>query len=290
MGHFAIAGLQLELPAGEDNRARIRARVDALMATFPWVEMIVWSELAIFGPSPAFAQVMPGPTEDELRELALKHGVWLVPGSLFEKKDGHVFNTCPVIDPHGQVVGRYRKLFPFRPYELGVEPGDEFLVFEVPHVGRFGVSICYDLWFPETARTLAVMGAEVILHPVMTTTIDRDVELAIARATAATNQCFVFDINGAGGIGNGRSTVVGPAGEVLHLSGTAEEVIPLEIDLGAVRRSRELGLLHLGQPLKSFRDRKVAFTIYQEGAGGRGGYLDQLGPLVKPRRRPRAKP
>ena len=56
------------------------------------------------------------------------------------------------------------------------------------------------------------MGAEVILRPTMTGTIDRDVELAIARATAVTNQCFVFDINGVGDGGNGRSIVCGPEG------------------------------------------------------------------------------
>ena len=60
-----------------------------------------------------------------------------------------------MIDPNGNVVGRYRKMFPFQPYENHVEPGTEFLVFDVPDVGRFGVSICYDMWFPETSRTLA---------------------------------------------------------------------------------------------------------------------------------------
>ena len=72
------------------------------------------------------------------------------------------------------------------------------MVFDVPSVGRFGVSNCYDMWFPETTRTLAAMGAEVILHPSMTNTIDRDVELAIARTNAAINQCYFFDINVAG--------------------------------------------------------------------------------------------
>ena len=71
-------------------------------------------------------------------------------------------------------------------------------MFDVPDVGRFGLYICYDMWIPETSRTLAVMGAEVILRPTLTGTIDRDLELSIARATAVTNQCFVFDINGVG--------------------------------------------------------------------------------------------
>jgi predicted amidohydrolase len=61
----------------------------------------------------------------------------------------------------------------------------EFLVFDVPEVGRFGVLNCYDMWFPETSRQVTAMGAEVILHPVLTHTIDRDVDLAVAHATSS---------------------------------------------------------------------------------------------------------
>ena len=73
-------------------------------------------------------------------------------------------------------------------------------------------------------------GAEVILHPTLTDTIDRDVELAIVRATAAQNQCYVFGINGFGDGGNGRSIICGPAGEVLYQGESAAEMIPLESD------------------------------------------------------------
>lgn len=70
---------------------------------------------------------------------------------------------CSVIDPEGRVVVRYRKMFPFRPYSVDVDTGTDFVVFDVPDVGAFGLSIRYDIWFPEHARTLACMGAEVIL-------------------------------------------------------------------------------------------------------------------------------
>ncbi len=60
------------------------------------------------------------------------------------------------------------------------------------------------------------MGAEVILHPTMTGTIDREIELTIAQATAAINQCFFFDVNGLDSGGSGRSIVCGPDGRVLH--------------------------------------------------------------------------
>ena len=82
-----------------------------------------------------------------------------------------------MINPAGEIITRYEKMFPFYPYEAGITPGSAFCVFDVEDVGRFGVSNCYDIWFPETSRTLAAMGAEVILHPVMTTYIDRDIDL-----------------------------------------------------------------------------------------------------------------
>ncbi len=286
MTPFSIAGMQLNVSAVRDNIPYMRARLDLLTHIYPWVQMAIFSELAAFGPSPSHAQMLPGPAEDAFREMARKHQLWLIPGTIMEKKDGKIFNTLPVIDPNGEVVARYRKMFPFRPYEFGVEAGTEFVVFDVPEVGRFGVSICYDMWFPETSRTLAAMGAEVILHPTFTATIDRSVELAIARATAAQQQCFFVDINGAGDGGNGRSIIVGPYGDVLHEAGHSEEMIPIEIDVDRVRRSREIGLRGLGQPLKSFRDRSVYFQIYEYGWIPPA--LQALGPLQKPHRGTRA--
>jgi len=284
---FAIAGMQLSLSAEHDNIGYMRKRLGLLMNIYPWVQMVVFSELAALGPSPQRAQLLPGPAEDEFRGMAAQHQIWLVPGTLFERVGEKVYNTLSVISPDGKVVGRYRKVFPFRPYELGVDAGEEFLIFDVPDAGRFGVSICYDMWFPETSRTLAAMGAEVILHPTMTTTLDRDVELSIARATAAQQQCFFFDINGAGDSGNGRSIVVGPYGDILHQAGHPEEMIPLEIDIDRVRRSREIGLRGLGQPLKSFRDRNVHFSVYDQQRFP-SPVLEALGPLQKPHRGTRA--
>jgi predicted amidohydrolase len=279
--------MQLHLSGAGGNLPRIEQRLGYLLFLFPWVQMVVFSELAACGPSVRRAEPLPGPAERAFQAMAAKHGVWLVNGSHFEVKDGKVYNTASVIDPAGKVIGRHRKLFPFRPYEMGVEPGADFLVFDVPEVGRFGISICYDMWFPETSRSLVTMGAEVILHPSMTTTIDRDVELSIARATAAMNQCYVIDINGAGDIGTGRSILVGPAGDTLYQAGSTEELIPLEIDLDRVRRERETGLRGLGQTLKSFRDARIDYPAYS-GNGRKHDYLASLGPLERPARGSRA--
>lgn len=278
--HFGIAALQLDLPKG-DNVARIAAEVAAVAKLYPWVRMIVLGELAAHGANPTHAEALPGPTETRFCELAKDHGIWLQPGSMYERDGDTVYNTAPIINPRGEVVARHRKLYPYLPYEKGVAPGNQVTVFDVPGVGRFGLSICYDMWFPETVRSMACQGAEVILHPTMTTTIDRDVELAIARASAATNQCWFVDVNVAGHLGNGRSIVCGPGGEVIHQAGSGRELIAFEVDLLRLRDIRERGWHAVSQPLKSFRDNDMLFPAYGAGAASTD-FLSSLGPLVVP--------
>jgi predicted amidohydrolase len=242
--------------------------------------MAVLGELSLFGPDLSKAETLPGPTEESLCGLARELGLWLVPGSLYERSGDRIFNTAPVIDPHGTVVTRCRKLFPFLPYERGVSAGDQCVTFDVPGVGCFGISICYDMWFPETTRALVCKGAEVILHPTLTNTIDRELELSIARTSAALNQCWFVDINSAGRLAYGRSIVVGPEGDVAYTAGTGREIIPIELDLDRVRRSRNRGLRGLGQPLKSFRDSTLRFDACSDPEARR--ILDALGPLAMP--------
>jgi predicted amidohydrolase len=284
MTPFAIAGIQMPVSAETENITAMGKRLEHLMHRFPWVQMVLFSELAAFGPAPKHAQPLPGPAEAAFCAMAARHHLWLIPGSLFERRADGIYNTAPVIAPTGEVVTRYRKMFPFQPYEIGVKPGTEFVVFDVPDVGRFGVSICYDMWFPETTRQLAALGAEVVLHPTMTDTIDRDVELPIARASAAINQCYFFDVNGIADGGTGRSIIVGPSGHVIHEAGAGAEFMPVEVDLDRVRRERERGIRGLGQTLKSFRDRLVDFPVYHRSEVTEA-YLHSLGPLVKPARR-----
>ncbi len=279
---FSIAGIQTHVAALHDNLPALQDKLDLTMLKYPWVQMVMLSELATCGPLTQFAQPTGGPAETRYQEIARQYGIWLLPGSLYEQhEDGNIYNMTPVINPDGEVVARSRKLFPFLPYEVNVTAGSEFCVFDVPSIGRFGVSICYDIWFPETTRSLTSMGVEVLLHPVLTGSVDREIEITIARATAAQFQCYVFDINGLGAGGVGRSAVVDPAGVLLYQAGGNEEIIPVEIDLEQVRRQRECGLRGLGQPLKSFRDSKVFLPVYQSDARNTS-YLAELGPLSLP--------
>lgn len=280
MKPFTIAGIQMKVPATHSNLEMMKLKLDIAMNIYPSVQLVMFSELCAYGPLTYYAQEVPGEFEEEMCAMAKKHNIWLLPGSIFEKDGDNIYNTTTVINPEGEVVTRYRKMFPFYPYEAGVTPGHDFCIFDIPDVGRFGVSICYDMWFPETIRTLAVMGAEVILHPTMTGTMDREIELSIDQAMAAVNQCYFFDVNGLDSGGIGRSMICGPDGRVIYQAGETEEIFPVEIDLERVKRSRELGVLRLGQPLKSFRDHMVDFEIYQKGT--KHPYLDSLGPLIKP--------
>ncbi|MGH3144176.1 MAG: carbon-nitrogen hydrolase family protein, partial [Rubrobacter sp.] len=132
---FGIAGIQMRVSAGGGNLETMRSRLSTLMAIYPWVRMVVFSELAVSGPLPQTAQPVPGPAERALCGMAAEHQIWLVSGSMYERDGDHIYNTASVIGPEGQVAGRYRKMFPFEPYELGISPGDEFLVFDVPDVG-----------------------------------------------------------------------------------------------------------------------------------------------------------
>ena len=282
MTPFAIAGIQMHVSALHSNVADMRHRLDILMARFPWTQMVLFSELSPYGPLPKFALPPANEAIEQFQDDARRHNVWLIPGSMFEQhSDSRIFNTSSVINPEGEIVAKYSKMFPFRPYEQGIEAGTDFCIFDVPEVGRFGLSICYDIWFPETTRHLTSEGVEVLLHPVLTGTTDREAELAIARATAAQFQCYVIDVNGLGAGGVGKSCVVDPTATVLHQSAGQEDMFPIEVDLDQVRRQRETGLKGLGQVLKSFRDRSVDFPVYNRNSDF-GAYLSTLGPLDIP--------
>ena len=281
MTNFVIAGLQLESANGNNVDAML-VEIESAVRQFPWLDMVVLPELNACADK-ACAEPMPGPAEGRFRAVAREHGIWLIPGSLFESDSGNVYNTTPVISPDGEVVARYRKQFPWLPYEDGVTPGDDFCVFDVPGVGRFGISICYDMWFPETIRTMAWMGAEVILHPSLTSTIDRDVECAMIRAHSAQNQVYFFDVNAAGPVGHGQSCIAGPGGEVIYQAGKGREIIPLKLDLDYLREVRNNGWHNLGQPLKSFRDSRVQFPPYTQGYDSEA--LKALGELRHPERK-----
>ncbi|MDQ7048841.1 MAG: carbon-nitrogen hydrolase family protein [Enterobacterales bacterium] len=279
MSKFSIAGLQLALN-NQDNLKLIEKEINSAIKRFPWIDMLVLGELSAYGVDHQYAQAQGAEFEQLFCALAKANKVWIIPGSYLERRDGKIFNTAPVINPEGEIIARYRKIFPFYPYEKGVSCGEDFVVFEIPNIGKVGLMICYDQWFPEVARSLAWMGAEVIICPTLTNTIDRPAELILAKANAIVNQCYFININPVGELGYGQSIILGPQGETIYQANVGREIIPVEIDFEQVRSVRERGLHGLGQTLKSFRDQPIRYPVYADPSDP--GELANLGELQIP--------
>ena len=260
MRTLGIAAIQTR-PVPHDPAAsweRFRQQVLAVRELFPHVQLVTVPELLLSAEAPLLeardgwseqvAVPIPGDLTDRLCRLARDTGLWLVPGSLYERAaDGRIYNTALAVSPEGRIAATYRKVFPWQPYE-SCTPGSDFTVFEIEGIGRIGLAICYDGSFPETARQLAWLGAEVIIQPTLTTTRDREMELVCARANAWTNQLYLVNVNAADPAGVGASAVVDPEGIVRQQAGSGEEVLVDVLDLDAVTRVRTHGSSGLNRP------------------------------------------
>jgi formamidase len=250
---LSLAALQIA-PVPRDPEAtlaQLSERTRVVRETAPHAQLLLLPELHLSALPPLLeehagyaaqtAVEIPGPLTEAVGEIARDSGLWLVPGSVYERADdGRIHNTALVVSPDGELVARYRKVFPWQPHET-CAAGDGFVTFDVPDIGRIGLAICYDGNFPETFRQLAWMGAEVVLQPTLTTTSDREAELVMARANAIFNQLYVVSLNAAPPAGLGRSVIVDPEGLVRLAAGESEELMTDVLDLDAVKRVREYG-------------------------------------------------
>ncbi len=188
-----------------------------------------------------------GPLQDFLRETALRHRVWLVGGSipLEASVPGKVRNSCLVFDDAGRRVARYDKihLFGFRQgtelYDESrtIEAGGEAAAFDTP-VGRVGLSICYDLRFPELYRSMGPVDLLVVPAAFTHTTGQAHWELLL-RARAVENLCYVLASAQGGTHPSGRRTwgdsmVVDPWGAVLERLAQGPGVVTAEIDAARI--------------------------------------------------------
>ncbi|WP_329580477.1 carbon-nitrogen hydrolase family protein [Streptomyces sp. NBC_01361] len=261
MRTLAIAALQTT-PVPHDLEATWQRFADQVRTTrdlFPHVQLVVVPELllaaegALLQPSPddwmeQAAVTVPGPLTDRICALAVETGLWLVPGSVYERaEDGRIYNTALAVSPEGEIAARYRKVFPWQPYEK-TTPGDEFTVFDIPGAGRVGLAICYDGSFPETVRQLAWLGTEIVIQPTLTPTRDREMELVCARANAWSNQVYVVNVNAGDPAGVGQSAVVDPEGIVRQQAGPGEEILVDVLDLDTVTRVRRYGSAGINRP------------------------------------------
>ena len=225
------------------------------------------------------AEPIPGPSTERLGALAKKHGVVIV-GSLFERRAAGLYhNTAVVLEKDGRLLGKYRKMhipddpgfyekFYFTPGDIGFKPIDT-------SVGRLGVLVCWDQWYPEAARLMALAGAELLLYP---TAIgwdpedaqdeknrQRDAWVLSHRGHAVANGLPVLSCNrvghepsplaadkpvGASGIQFwGNSHVLGPQGEFVAEAGGEPTVLVCEVDL---QRSE-----HVRRIWPFLRDRRI---------------------------------
>jgi predicted amidohydrolase len=199
------------------------------------------------------AEPLDGPTIDAASSWARELGIHLVAGSIAERVEGRekAFNTSTLIGPGGELQARYRKIHMFDVDVGGVayreseheEPGNELVMGELEGVA-LGMTICYDLRFPELYRILAVRGAMVITVPsAFTLDTGKDHWEVLLRARAIENQAFVVAPNQIGEApphyrSYGRSMIVDPWGVVLGQAPDEECFVAAELDLDAQARVR----------------------------------------------------
>jgi predicted amidohydrolase len=226
----------------------------------PWVKLVVTPELCFQGASDfeKKAQKIPNPITEFCSKVARDNEIYLVPGSLYEKKSNKIYNTSPIFNDDGILIGTYRKMYPWRPHET-TSSGNKTLVFDLPEIGRIGLCNCYDLWFPELIRDLVFKGAQIIIIPTASGTQERSQEVILCQAAAIQNQCYVVSVNGVGYGGKGESMIVDPKGNITQKAGQRQENLISMIDLENVQRSREYGIAGVSRPLASFFHEKHRF-------------------------------
>ena len=206
----------------------------------------------------AAAEPVPGPTTERLAAIARARKMWVLGGSVIESADARRYATSVLLDRDGELVATYRKIHLFD-VDLPGQPsfresatltaGDQLVTHETD-VGRIGLSICYDLRFPELYRGLMVMGAEVLFVPAQFQyETGKDHWEVLLRTRAIENQCFVVAPGQWGTFGNpekgrrsyGNSMAVDPWGRVLvRAAGEGDGIWVADLDMTELRRVRQL--------------------------------------------------
>ena len=197
-------------------------------------------------------------TKVRIGALAKQHQVNIVAGSVSNVRNGKVFNTAMVFDRSGACVASYDKTHLFSPMGENdyYTPGDHLCTFSLDGI-HCGLVICYDIRFPELARSLALQGIDVLFVVSQWPKARIPHLRSLTTARAVENQMFVVCCNSCGTAGEttygGNSAVIDPLGETLTLAGETEVIVSASLDmqtLGKIRRS-----------IPVFRDRRP--TLYQ---------------------------
>jgi predicted amidohydrolase len=248
----------VQLASDADKPANLaRAEVGVRRAAAAGARLVVLPEKwNLIGEKPdvlAGAEPIDGPTVTAVQSWARELGVSILAGSFVERIAGqHKFsNTSLLVDPTGTIAAAYRKIHMFDVEVGGVsyresdteQAGGEIVLGQVGEL-PVGLTVCYDLRFPELYRILALMGAQLITVPAaFTLHTGKDHWEVLLRARAIENQCFVaaagiIGAHGAGKVSYGRSMIVDPWGIVLAQAGDAETVIVADLDFATLDRVR----------------------------------------------------
>jgi 5-aminopentanamidase len=244
---WKVAGVQMDCRLGETaaNLAVLRRRLRE--AAGRGARLIVFPECALTGygfrskdEAGAHAEPLPGPASAAVAADCRELGVWTAFG-LLERDGDRLFNACALVGPAG-FVATYRKVhLPFMGVDRFATPGDR--PFAVHDLGglRVGMNICYDGSFPESARVLALLGADLIVLPTNWPTGAR-AACHLPEARALENNVYYLAVNRAGEERGfhfvGRSRLIDHRGEVLAAAGEGEEVIFGEIDPKQAQKKR----------------------------------------------------
>jgi predicted amidohydrolase len=254
---FDVAVLQMN--SGEDKSANVETAlrlIDQAAATGARLVVLpeIWTYLGDESGNRENSESIPGPVTEALSARARLHGIYVHGGSMLEKRAGEpkLFNTTVVFDPSGDIVAQYSKIHMFDVVLDGVaayqesntvQRGEEIVTFDMDGV-TVGLTICYDLRFPELFRILALKGADLIVLPAaFTMTTGKDHWEVLIRARAIENQvymvsCGQFGPDSSGKWCYGRSLIADPWGTVLGTAPDREYVLRATVDLDYLRKVR----------------------------------------------------
>lgn len=261
MSRFLNVGI-IQMPVSADTAENLRyieEKTEALMRSYHKPELVIGVEcIECFTP-----EYIPGPITDYFAAIAKKHEIYFIPGTMYEKSDdlepGMFYNTAVVFNPKGELIGKYRKMAPWRPAENAAQPGKEYLVFDIPEKAtKIGVQICYDLNFPEISRNETLMGAEVLVKLTMDPQELYNLNKYIHYARALENQAYLVSTNGTGFFGSthlyGNSMIITPEGNQLWEAGQEPCIYTATLDLDLVARCRRTGTLFMDHYLKHLNE------------------------------------
>lgn len=246
----------VQLSAGTDVDENL-VKVEELLGTVRNVDLVALPEVfSVRGEHDDYvnnAEPIPGPTTERLSRVANQLGAWILAGSVIEKSDDGIYNTSVLLDRTGTITCQYRKIHLF---EATLDNGQVIRESDTYRAGnkpvladieewKCGMSICYDLRFPEIYRQYALQEAQLLFVPAnFTQRTGRDHWETLVRARAIENQCFVVAPDqcgtnpSTGVVSHGHSMVVGPWGEILCRADDTESVTVVELDPKEITETR----------------------------------------------------